>query len=160
MTIERRYFAITGDAWTLTGIEAGWTLRADTTDGFFLAGNNQRVLTRSVVATADGAVLEPGGEGIYFLAAREDDTKPWCRIGALEVRPLVDMTEMNLRALIKSLRERLATQQAIVNQLGSPDGSSLTRIALPGLQRQIAKAESQLGDLIRNRMGRAPVRRV
>ena len=56
------------------------------------------------------------------------------------------------------LDDRIATQASLIHQLGSADGSSLARATLGSLRRQRSFAQAKLGDFLRRRDSKAPVR--
>lgn len=148
-----RYRLIAGSTFELT-LTAGNQVRIET-DGIGLpAPDDAAVPTmQTLTADADGELsIELSAAGQYWLAWRESATAArWCPVGVIDVLPIRDTREVQLRADITDLDERIRSAAAINHQVSGPDGSSVQRAGLATLRRQRALAETRLADYLRRR---------
>ena len=141
-----RYRVIAGDTFEIN-IGAGAQLRVD----------SRQQDPESMVHDADlmGLVSqELAAEGRYYLAVRSPaGSGPWCPAGVVDAVPLIDMEEETLRKRITDLQDLIDRPDAIRTQIAAGDGTSLTRLSLPALKRELDKARSQLQDYLRRKQG-------
>lgn len=141
-----RYRVIVGDTFELA-IGAGAQLRID----------SMQTDPQSTVHDADaqGMVSQDlTAEGRYYLALRTTaGSGPWCPAGVVDVVSLIDADEETLRRRISDLQALIDRPDAIRTQIAAGDGTSLSRLPLPQLKRELDKARSQLQDYLRRKQG-------
>ena len=141
-----RYRVIAGDTFELT-IPASSQLRID----------SRQQAPESMVhdAGVSGLVSQELSQvGRYYLAWRPvSGSGPWCPAGVVDAVPLIDMEEETLRQRITDLEALIDRPDAVRTQIAAGDGTSLTRLSLPALKRELDKARSQLQDYLRRKRG-------
>ena len=149
-----QYQIINGDSLELV-LTTGHTMRADWMDG----GATQ---SATVTAANDRVTFTPSAIGSYYLATREDATKPWCRIGMLEVVTLVDSTYEGLKAELANVNAMLESaptaKELIQNEVTDPSGTAVKRMNISQLTRYRGVLEARLANYERAAQGRPPVR--
>ena len=141
-----RYRVIAGDTFELA-IGAGAQLRVDSRQT-----NPESTLHD---AGTDGTVSQDlTAIGRYYLAWRATaGSGPWCPAGVVDAVPLIDAEEETLRQRITDLQALIDRPDAVRTQIAAGDGTSLTRLSLPALKRELDKARSQLQDYLRRKQG-------
>ena len=142
---QDRYRVINGDTFRLE-LPAGEQLRIDST----VTDPQSQTLT----AGADGVSRVLAAEGRYYLAWRENgQATAWRPAGVIDAQSLINATEETLRARVADLAALVDRPEAIRTEISASDGTSLKRLSLPALKRQLDQARSQLADYLRRRRG-------
>ena len=149
-----QYQIINGDSLELV-LTTGHAMRADWNE----SGATQ---SQTVTAAAGKVTFTPSAIGSYYLATREDATKPWCRIGMLEVVTLVDSTYERLKAELANVNAMLESaptaKELIQNEVTDPSGTAVKRMNISQLTRYRGVLEARLANYERAAQGRPPVR--
>ena len=141
-----RYRVIVGDTFELT-IGAGAQLRID-------SRQTDPETTLHEAGTGGTVSQDLTAVGRYYLAWRPvSGSGPWCPAGVIDAVHLIDMDEETLRQRITDLQALIDRPDAIRTQIAAGDGTSLTRLSLPALKRELDKARSQLQDYLRRKQG-------
>ena len=150
-----QYQIIDGDSLELE-LTTGHSMRADRR----VVGGAKE--SHTVTSAAGRVVFTPAVLGNYYLAVREDATKPWCRIGMLEVVSLVDSTYEGLKVELENVNALLenaeTAKELIQNEITDPSGTAIKRMNISQLTRHRGVLEARLANYERAAQGRPPVR--
>ena len=121
-------------------------------------GGGQEVL----IATADANGIAVSGlaKGKYWLAFATSEDGELVRFGELEVLPLADEYEVQLRAELEDLNQRIQDGEGhLITKSDGDAGATETRISLASLRRQRRQAEARLASYLRRKSGRSEATR-